>query len=219
VLDTVPQAWPAGTPVWFLDGETLFEDDTVRSAGETMDVKLLTRTSQGVLDLASAALVSHELTERPWLPNRPADVQVEGVSFNTVNTPVDMTARPDPWVTISWVNRNRLTEDAQVLAWDDATVTPETGQTTRVIVYAEDGTTVLATHDSISGISFDVPDASFGSEGIVLIKPWGKRTDSDGTFVSLQAHGIWVQVAFGELVTEEGDSLLTEDDDVVILEE
>jgi hypothetical protein len=53
----------------------------------------------------------------------------------------------------------------------------------------------------------------------VLIKPWGKRTDSDGTFVSLQAHGIWVQVAFGELVTEEGDSLLTEDDDVVILED
>jgi hypothetical protein len=218
VLDTVPRTWPAGTPVWFVDQETIFEDPTIRAAGETMDVKLLTRTSQGVLDLASAALVSHELTERPWLPNRPADVQVEGVSFNTVNTPVDMTARPDPWVTISWVNRNRLTEDAQVLAWDDATVTPETGQTTRVIVYAEDGTTVLATHDSISGISFDVPDASFGSEGIVLIKPWGKRTDADGTFVSLQAHGIWVQVG-DTRITEDGVARITEDGERRALED
>ena len=218
VLDTVPRAWPAGTPVWFVDEETVFEDDTVRSAGETVDVKLLTLTSRGALDLADAALVSHDLTERPWLPNRPANVQVEGVLFNTANTPVDMTARADPWVTISWANRNRLLEDSQVLAWDDATVSPETGQDTTIEVLADDGTTVLDTITGISGTSHDVPDASFGDEAIVLIRPAASRTDADGTFVSLQAHGIWVQVADGDYITEEGDNVITEDGDNVILE-
>lgn len=218
VLDTVPRAWPAGTPMWFVDEETIFEDPTVRSAGDTYSVKLLTRTSLGRLALADATLVSHTLTERPWLPNRPADVQVASVLFNTVDTPVDMTGRADPWVTISWVNRNRLTEDSQVLSWTDATVTPETGQTTGIRVFAEDGTTLIDEINGLSGTSHDVPDASFGSEAVVLIQPFGERSDDDGDFVSLQAHGIWVQVAVGEPITEDGDNIITEDGDEAIYE-
>lgn len=218
VLDTVPRAWPAGTPVWFIDDSVPFEYPAVLSAGETLDVKLLTRTSQGVLPLADAALVSHELTERPWLPNRPANVAVDGVLFNTDVTPVDMTGRPDPWVPVSWANRNRLLEDTQVLGWTDATVTPETGQTTTIEVLTANLVTVLATHDSLSGTSFDVPDASFASEEIVGLRFSAERTDGDGTFVSLQAHVIWVQVVSG-LITEEGDSLITEDGDLLDLED
>jgi len=218
VLDTVPREWPAGTPVWFIDGETLFEDTRIHSAGETLDVKLLTRTSQGALDLADAALVSADLTERPWLPSRPANVQVDGVLFNTVSTPVDMRDRTDPWVTISWANRNRVTEETQVLGWTEATVTPEAGQTTKIEVYAEDGTTLLATHDGLGGTSFDVPNVSFGTEAIVLLLPWAERSDDDGDFLSLQAHGIWVQVGDGALITEEGEGVITEDGDRVILE-
>jgi hypothetical protein len=210
VLDTVPKAWPAGTPVWFLDGSTIYEDPTTRSAGEVVSYKVLTRTSQGLLDLSDASLLSHTLTERPWLPNRPANVQVDGVSFNTAATPVDMTDRSDPWVTISWANRNRLTEDSQVLAWTAATVTPETGQTTKIEVYASDGTTLLTSHDGLAGTDFDVPDASFGSESVVLLKAVGERSDADGDFVSLQAHGIWVQVG-GARVTEDGEFRITED--------
>lgn len=194
LLDTVPRAWPAATPVWFVDDSTLYEDATVRSAGEVADYKLLTRTSQGVLDLADASLVSATLTDRPWLPNRPANVQVEGVDFNTVGTPVDMTGRSDPWVTISWANRNRLLEDSQVLSWTDATVTPEVDQTTKIEVYAEDGTTLLDDHPGNTGTSFNVPDASFGTQDIVLLKAPSERSDDDGDFTSLQAHGIWVRV-------------------------
>jgi hypothetical protein len=210
VLDTVPRAWPAATPVWFLDDETLFEDPRVHSAGETLDVKLLTRTSMGVLALGDAALASQDLTDRPWLPNRPANVQVDGVLFNTALTPVDMTARPDPWVPISWANRNRLLEDSQVLEWTDATMTPETGQTTGIEVIAEDGVTVIDTITGLSGTTHDVPDASFGSETLVLLRPFAERSDADGDFVSLQAHGIWVQVGASRL-TEDGEFRLTED--------
>jgi hypothetical protein len=216
VLDTVPRAWPAGTPVWFVDENTIYEDSTVRAAAEVMSVKLLTRTSQGLLALADAALVSHTLTERPWLPNRPAKVEIDGVKFNTVSTPVEMIGASD--VPVTWANRNRLDEDTQVLGWTDATVTPETGQTTKIEVRTPDLSTVLTTHDSLSGTSFNVPFASFAGESVGAIQVWAERSDGDGDFTSLQAHVIWVQVAVGELVTEEGDFLLTEDDDVMILE-
>jgi hypothetical protein len=194
VLDTVPRVWPAGTPVWFVDGETLFEDPLVRSAGETVSYKLLSRTSQGLLELADAALESATLSERPWLPNRPANVTAYGEAWSTELSPIDARARPDPWVTVTWVNRNRLLEDSQVLAWTDATQTPETGQTTRIEVLAADETP-LATHDALSGTSFDVPDASFDGHSLVRLRVYADRSDDDGDFASLQYFEHWVQIA------------------------
>lgn len=219
VLDTVPRAWPAGTHVWFVDGTTVFEDVTVRSAGEDAEYKLLSRTSQGLLDIDDADLITYTLTERPYLPNRPANVQIDGVLFNDIATPVDMTGRPDPWVTVDWANRNRLTEDSQVLAWTDATVTPETDQTSIIRVLTADGLTELAVHDELSGTSFDVPDASFAGEAVVLIRVSSSRTDADGTFESLQAHQIWVRVGGESRVTEGGDARLTEGGDNRVTED
>lgn len=194
VLDTVPRAWPAGTPVWFVDGSTLFEDTLVRSSGEVVDYKLLPRTSQGLLTLGEAPLESQTLTDRPWLPNRPANVTAYGEAWSSEAALIDATARPDPWVTVSWANRNRLTEDSLVLAWTDATVTPEDGQTTTIDVLALDGTP-LVTHDGLAGVTFDVPDASFGSEAVIRLRISAARTDADGDFVSLQYFEHWVQVA------------------------
>lgn len=197
VLDTVPRSWPIGTPVWFLDAATLFEDPLIRSAFEEVSYKFRTRTSQGLLSLAGAPLVEYTLTERPWLPNRPADVKAYGVAFSGPTDAIDAIARPDPWVTVTWANRNRLTEDAQVLAWSDATTAPETDQTTTITVLAaSDGVTVLDTHDGLTGTSFDVPDASFGSEPVVILRTSSERTDADGTFGSLQAFDHWVTVGF-----------------------
>lgn len=217
VLDTVPRAWPAGTPVWFVDGETLFEDPLIRSAGEEVSYKMLTATSQGTLSLAAAPLVEYTLTERPWLPNRPADAKVDGVAFNDFASAVDMTLAAD--VPVTWANRNRLLEETQVLAWDDATVVPETGQTTTLQVLSADGLTVLDTIPALSGTSYNVPISSFGSETVGRIRFLAERTDSDGTFESLQGHDIYVRVA-GELrVTEDSDDRLTEDGDVRVLED
>lgn len=194
VLDTVPRAWPAGTPIWFVDQNTSFEDPTVRSAGETVSYKLLPRTSQGLLPLADASLVSYELTERPWLPNRPADVIAYGAAFTTIDDMVDASARADPWVTIEWANRNRLLEDTVVLSWTDASVDPEDGQTTKLTVLKLDGTTVVTTHSGLTGTSFDIPDASFGSEYEVIVRASSERTDVDGTFESLQFFDHYVRV-------------------------
>jgi uncharacterized protein YegL len=194
VLDTVPRAWPAETPVWFVDGNTLFEDSLVRAAGETVEYKLLSRTSQGLLALESAPLESATLSERPWLPNRPANVKAHGEAWSSEDALIDATGRSDPWVTVTWANRNRLTEDSQVLSWTDGDVTPEDGQTTTIIVLPADSETPLATHDGLSGTSFDVPDSSFGGHSIVRLRVTAERNDDDGSFVALQYFEHWVQV-------------------------
>lgn len=193
VLDTVPRDWPAGTPVWFVDGETLFEDTEIRAAGETVDYKLLMRTSQGLLSLGAAPLESYTLTERPWLPNRPANVTAYGESWSSGANIIDALTRPDPWITVTWAIRNRLDEDSLILAWDDASGTAEAGQTTTIEVRAADGT-LLTTHDGLTGTSFDVPDASFSGEPIVRLRVYSERSDADGDFVSLQYFEHWVQV-------------------------
>lgn len=205
VLDTVPRAWPAGTPVWFIDTSTIYEDPEVRSGGETVSYKLRSRTSQGLLPLANAPLESYTLSDRPWLPNRPADVKAFGEAWSSEAEPIDATARPDPWVTVTWANRNRLLEDTQVLAWTDATVTPETGQTTTIEVRTV-GDVLMTTHAGLSGTSFDVPDASFGSETFVRLRVYSERTDDDGDFVSLQFFEHWVQLAPGGFLLLSGDA-------------
>lgn len=193
VLDTIPRAWPAGTPVWFVNEDTVYEDSIVRSAAETVDYKLLSQTSQGTLYLEDAPVESQTLTERPWLPNRPANVTAYGEAWSSAASPIDAISRADPWVTVGWAIRNRLDEDALVLAWDDASGTAESGQTTTIEVRAADGT-LLTTHDGLAGTSYDVPDASFGSESLVRIRVYSERSDADGDFVSLQYFEHWVQV-------------------------
>ncbi|TPI86368.1 phage tail protein [Mesorhizobium sp. B2-8-9] len=165
VLDTVPQAWPSGSPVWFLGDGLDFVDNEQRSDGETVDYKILPRTSLGLLDEDAASWISTTLTGRPWLPFRPADVHVDGIAFGDV----DATALP--LIPVTWSDRNRLTEDSIVLAWDAATVTPETGQTT-VIHLTDSAGTVVHTYSGITATSFDVDPADFGSlsSGYIVVK-------------------------------------------------
>jgi hypothetical protein len=192
VLDTVPKAWAAGTPVWFVMADDLIEDPNARSVAEIVNYRLLTRASQGLLSLYIAPLLTYTLTDRPWLPSRPANITIGSVQFNTLASAVNMVGASV--VPVTWSNRNRLTEDTQVLGWTEGDVTPETGQTTTITVYKTDGVTVLDTLTGLTGTSHNIPVSSFGSEAFGLVVLTSSRTDSDGTFESLQGHGIYVQV-------------------------
>jgi len=187
-LDTIPRAWPSGTPVWFIDGNLENTDDTVRSEAEVVGYKVLTRTSLGLLEFAAAPTISLTLTARPYLPLRPADVKVNGDDGFAGIVDCDGV---DP-IPVTWANRNRLTEDSVILAWDAADVTPEDGQTTRIEVL-DLAETVLTTHDDLTGTSFDVPAASFLGETAGYIRVSSKR---DG-LISLQAHQIEVVLSTG----------------------
>lgn len=179
VLDTVPRAWPAGTRVWSLGAGKVVADTTLRSDGETVDYRLLTRTSRGLLDFEAAPTESVTLTGRPHLPNRPANVTAGGVDFGTLDATGLAT------IPVTWANRNRVLETSQILAWTEASVLPEDGQTTRITILSPDRTPVT-TIDGLTGTSRDITMAELDGHIDGIIRVTAVR---DG-LESLQGHEI-----------------------------
>lgn len=186
VLDTTPKAWPADTPIWFLNDGMSVHDRETHMGGQSITYRLLSTTSRGMLEVVDASSVTGLLTARPWLPTRPANVKINGVMNGLVDA-VGATS-----VAVTWANRNRLMEENVALQWTAATVPPEDGQTTTITVMDIDRN-VITSHDGLTGASFSLPAASFGGNSIGIVRVSSKR---DG-LESLQAHEISVKVAVG----------------------
>ncbi|GEK71607.1 MULTISPECIES: phage tail protein [Halomonas] len=153
MLDTVPQQWPAGTPVWGLHAGVLSSTGIERTLSETAAVRLLTRTTNGRLAIADAADVSATMSGRLHRPYRPANVTFDGVLW------------PDPDAVqafpamLAWAGRDRLSETAVVNAWDDGHVTPEDGATFEVELLGEDsqgGLTSFHVEDVGTATSYEI---------------------------------------------------------------
>lgn len=181
VLDTIPREWPADTPVWFINPNSPVVERSLRVGGQSMTYRLLPRTSRGQLPVTDAPDVTVQLTERPWLPHRPANVRLNGVMNGEV-TVVGGVA-----LNLTWANRNRLMEDSVVLAWDEGNVTPEEGQTSTLIIRNEQGTEVnrLA---SLAGNSLQIDRAAF----LGLPEAMIELRSSVGSLTSLQGHELKV---------------------------
>jgi hypothetical protein len=189
ILDTVPRAWPTGTTVWFVNGDSnIVLENVIYAAGETVATRIATSTSRGTTSFEDAAPLAAVMTGRPHLPNRPANVTVAGTQFGTV----DLSASLPATVPVTWSTRNRTLEDSQILSWTDGPVTPEPGQTTTIRVLSASGS-VLALHAGLTGNSFDVPSASFGSQAVADIAVYASR---DG-LESLQSHRVRVKIRDG----------------------
>lgn len=166
-LDTLPLAWPVGTPIWAFDptdGSSF--DPTVRADGQEVDYKYTPITTGGALDLSLASEVQVTLTDRPYLPYRPANVQFNGVVFATLLTPLI-----DQDLVVTWARRNRISETGQLMLWNDGDVAPEVGQTTFISIRDSAGVET-ARFDNLPGTSFTIPAAavaSFPDSGTVQV--------------------------------------------------
>lgn len=190
VLDTVPKEWPVGTPIWFFNASHPIADQTPRAAGETAQYWILPKTSRGTLPIGQAPMDEYDVSDRPWLPTRPANVWINGEAFVPV---VDCSELEE--VSISWSTRNRLLEDAQVLPWWEASIPPESGQTTRIEVYSLSGD-LLETHTGLSGESFDfptLPTARFEGRSHVRLVFKAERDD----LISLQGYSQVIKLPSG----------------------
>lgn len=172
VLDTVPRAWPAGTPIWWVNpGAYIADDQTVRVAGEEVEYKLLTETSRGVLDLDDAPVLAAVLTERPHRPLRPANVKVNGSAGPTVDV-----ASADE-IHITWATRNRLFEDGLVLAWTDGPVAPEYKQRTVIVVRQTNGAEIITYNHLWTETEFVIEKNWLARWSQVDIEVWAERDD------------------------------------------
>lgn len=181
ILDTVPRAWPAGTRIWVVPALEPTHDITRRSAFETASYHFRTRTSKGVLALEDAPKVDVVLSERPHLPNRPANVKVSGVGFGTVDIGTNSTAL------VTWSRRNRVNESTQVMVWTDGDMAPEAGQTTRIYIMRADRTPITTISD-IVGTSASLTRANFAGNTSAIVRVVSVRAGME----SLQGHEIAV---------------------------
>lgn len=195
MLDTVPRAWEIGTRVMVLPVQAASGDTTRRSAFEEVDYHLRTITTEGTLPLYNAPKQTVVLSERPHLPNRPANVSVGGVFFGTYD------AQNSPSVTVTWANRNRLTEASQTPRWTDPTASVEPGQTTKITVLRASDRVVLGSATGLTGTSAAVGKELFGGEIDTIVRVTAVR---DG-LESLQGHEV--------RVTLQNDAFLLEGDE------
>jgi hypothetical protein len=185
VLDTIPRAWPAGTRVWFFTSDdAVFDVGAVRSVGSSINYKFAPRTTQGILDIAVAPIVTFTPTDRSYLPIRPANVIVAGATNGSVTLPPAATD-----FSVSWANRNRLAESSPPQAWDGATTTPEAGQTT-IVRIRQTNNTLISNIPVASGTSTAVTLAALGGATTFKVMVLSVR---DG-FESLQNQEITVTV-------------------------
>lgn len=142
VLDTVPAAHSAGARVWLLAEASGTTADSY-PATDSVDVRMLTITSQGTLPLASAPILSKTFTQRPSRPYPPANVKVNGVAYPSAILGA---------YTLTWAHRDRLAQQ-DVIVQTAASIGPETGTTYTLRLYGELDT-LLRTETGLTGTSY-----------------------------------------------------------------
>ncbi len=139
MFDTIPRDWPRGHEFFVLPQSAFFFDRTRRTQGEELSYRIYPIGTGGILpdDLAYAAQEARPdfvLTDRPHNPYRPANVKVGGVAFGSFERPPRDTAG----ISISWANRNRITENDEADYWNDANRPPEPLQRTLIELFVDD---------------------------------------------------------------------------------
>jgi hypothetical protein len=170
-LDTYPLAWPTGTKAWMFSRSHDVWDESEILAGDTVNYKLLPITSARRLAIEDATAHEVAVSDRHYLPLRPANIAVDG--DNTF--PFTTSAGTSGGMNITWSNRNRLTETSDVLAWTDSTVTPETNQTTSVRIKKNGN--LLYTFDGIitNNVSIDLEYVTRTPGEVWDIEIWAER--------------------------------------------
>lgn len=142
-VDTWPRPHVSGARLWLVDDD-LGSDGREYSAGETVEAKVLSKTSNKTLAPELAPIISIELVGRPFKPYPPADVKVDGVSI--FSTAPGATVEPG----VSWVERNRKTQGDTAVGFTDPTVSAEAGTTYEIDILTQDGATVINTYAGIT---------------------------------------------------------------------
>lgn len=131
---SVPAEHAIGAGVWFSDGLTLDFDYEYQDGGN-FDIKLLTETSLGTLDVAAATKIDVGISTVFNLPLPAAHVTINGSYFP---------AATNTWVTtIGWAGRNRLTQGGELVPDSDPTNYDEEADTSYTVEVYDQTMTLL----------------------------------------------------------------------------
>jgi hypothetical protein len=143
-VDTVAAAHSGAIRLFFVDGY-IGSDAEQYAAAEVVNNKPCPNAPLGQLPVVSATDITVTIAGRALLPYPPAMPKINGTRFDLAGTITGA-------FTLSWVERNRLTQADIMVDQTAATVTPEVGTTYTVRVYSS-APTLLATYSGITGTS------------------------------------------------------------------
>lgn len=143
-VDTSPVVHAAGSRIWFADD--FFSTDGIEyAAGETVQAKVRTRTSQQLLSLADSPTDQAVLSGRQIRPYLPGLFRVGGIAWPAtvpLSTPL----------AVSWAHRDRVLQDDQLIDHEQISIGPEPGTTYTLTIEQPPGT-VINVEAGIQGTS------------------------------------------------------------------
>jgi hypothetical protein len=144
-VDTIATEHLASIRVYFVDGY-IGSDGIPYVATEVIHNKPCPNAPLGQLDPTLATDIAVTLVARGLLPYPPALPKINGTRY-------DLASAPTGPFTLSWSERNRLTQADIMIDQTAATVTPETGTTYTIRVIDTAGPTLLATFSGLTATS------------------------------------------------------------------
>jgi len=198
MLDTVPDDWPIGTPIWFYNWDDDLSDGQTSISGSSVTYRVAPQSSSGEGFLSASVTFS----SRHYRPYRPANVRINGVRW-PAETVGDLV--------VAWSHRNRFMENSVPLLWDSASVFPEDG-TTYSIEITDESSTVLYSSTGISLSTVTVP-SMYLTEGVLRLRLWSVRgaLPSWKVFEHMFAWGDVRLTESGEIrITESGEPRFTD---------
>lgn len=145
-IDTVPQAHAVNSRIFFGDGASA-TDPSASPIGAVLSAKVITRTGMGELDPALAPIDMVTIQARHNKPFPPAKFRINGNYL-----PVSVKGA----ITVSWNERNRLIQDSNLLAQDEASLSPEADTTYKIKIYDQNDV-LCRTVTDITGTSYTYP--------------------------------------------------------------
>jgi hypothetical protein len=183
-LDTVPVSHAAGSRIYFSERWAAF-DRTERMATESIDAKLLTVTSSGVLDESAAATLNLVLDNRPQRPYPPGNIKLNGNRYPA-------TTIGD--IIITWAHRDRLQQTAYIVDQTEGNIGPEASTTYTIRIYNTVGNVLKHTESALTGVTWTYTQvarlADFSGAG-----PHAIRIEIEsiiGALVSHQFHSLTI---------------------------
>jgi hypothetical protein len=182
-VDTVPAPHAAGARLWCSD-TYVGADPTEYLAGDTVQAKLLTRTPQGTLDPALAAITQVRLDARHARPFPPGRLRINGTAW-----PATSFAR----LAIAWAHRDRVLQGDRLIEHEAGSIGPEPGTTTTVRVLHALSGALLHETTGITGTSHSI-EVLLASNAPLRIEVNSRR----GVLASRQTYVRTLQCECGE---------------------
>ncbi len=195
-IDTVPAVHPESSLIMVYSNVSNVAD-RLFSANTTVNLKLLTRTSQGELSLASAPAANLTTNKRMQRPYPPAAVKLNG-NFYPHQIEGDLT--------VSWSHRNRLLQTNRIPSFLESSVSAEENTTYNLSIFDASNIKIFEKTDmNVTSVTWPIPRIFDGEMETVLDIP---MTGANGSaaFADNSANHFPVMNNFNTLIKTDSDA-------------